>query len=283
MFILRNDRLTAFIDENGAELCSLRDNDNNEYIWTAEDVWKRHAPVLFPFVCNTLSKKYTADGKTYALSNHGFARDSVFSEKSYSESSVELILTSDEDTLSKYPYEFEFRVRYTLTGNKVKCEFITRNTGDKELVFFVGGHPGFLCPFSHDKNGQFTDYKVVYDRPETIVQHLDSGDVTVLDNGTEVPLTRELFRNDVFMKNSPASSKVSLVDTKSGRNVSVRFNSGCIAVWSPYDDRADFVCLEPWAQTPVYDCDTEELTEMPHAQRLAAGGEHTFAFDIEIN
>ena len=28
---------------------------------------------------------------------------------------------------------------------------------------------------------------------------------------------------------------------------------------------ADFICLEPWAQTPVYDGGTEELTRMANA------------------
>ena len=49
MYVLKNDVLTAFIDDSGAELISLKDNNGSEYIWTAEDVWKRHAPVLFPF------------------------------------------------------------------------------------------------------------------------------------------------------------------------------------------------------------------------------------------
>ncbi|MBQ5310503.1 MAG: aldose 1-epimerase family protein [Oscillospiraceae bacterium] len=283
MYVLSNDSLTAFISRSGAELCSLRDNDGYEYIWTAEDVWKRHAPVLFPFVCNTLSKKYTVNGRGYALSNHGFARDSVFELRSYDGTSVELVLTSSENTLAVYPYSFELTVRYTLDGTGIKCTFITKNTGSEEMPFFIGGHPGFLCPFDSDKDGSFTDYKVVYEKSETIVQHLPDGDVTVLDGGTEVPLTRELFTNDVFMADKPASSEISLVDTKSGRSVSVRFDKrGCIAVWSPYDDRAGFVCLEPWAQTPVYDCTTEELTEMPHAQRLAPGAEHIFSFDIAV-
>ena len=124
---------------------------------------------------------------------------------------------------------------------------------------------------------------MAYEKNETIVQHLADKDITVLENGSKVHVTRELFANDVFMKDKPASSAVSLVSEKSGRAVTVKYdNSGCIAVWSPYDERGTFVCLEPWAQAPVYCCDTEELTKMPHAQHLAAGETYTFKFDIEI-
>lgn len=276
--------LSAEISSSGAELVSVKDNGGNEYIWTAEDVWKRHAPLLFPFVCNTASKKYTVDGREYALSNHGFARDSEFTVTDKGEDFVTMTLSSSDKTKEKYPFDFLLTVTYRVSGNRLSQEMKVKNTGSGEMYFFIGGHPGFLCPFTADKDSTFEDYDVVYEKPETVIQQLPGGDVTVLDNGTTVPVTRELFKNDVFLKDKPASSKVSLVSRKSGRSVTVSYDrSGCIAVWSPYDDRAGFVCLEPWAAAPVYCCDTEELTKMPHAKRLAAGGEFSFGFDISVN
>lgn len=280
-YTIKSDKLTAVIDSFGGELHSLKDTMGNEYIWTAEDVWKRHAPLLFPFVCNTKSKKYTVNGKEYSLSNHGFARDTEFSDKSVQGDRVTLSICSDEGTKAKYPFDFEFSVTYALSGNKLSVTMEAKNTGDGDMPFFVGGHPGFLCPFEADKDSTFEDYDVVYEKNETITQ--DEFGVTVLDNANKVGVTRELFKNDVFMKDKPASSKVSLVSRKSGKSVTVSYdNSGCIAVWSPYDDRGHFVCLEPWASAPVYCCDTEELTEMPHAKHIAPGENYSFSFDIEI-
>lgn len=280
-YTIRSDKLTAVIDSFGGELHSLKDTAGNEYIWTAEDVWKRHAPLLFPFVCNTKSKKYTVNGKEYALSNHGFARDTEFGGKSVQGDRVTLTICSDEGTKAKYPFDFEFSVTYALSGDRLSVTMDAKNTGDSDMPFFVGGHPGFLCPFEADKDSSFEDYDVVYEKNETITQ--DEFGVTVLDNGNKVGVTRELFKNDVFMKDKPASSKVSLVSRKSGKSVTVSYdNSGCIAVWSPYDDRGHFVCLEPWASAPVYCCDTEELTEMPHAKHIAPGESYSFSFDIEI-
>lgn len=276
--------LSAEISSSGAELVSVKDNGGNEYIWTAEDVWKRHAPLLFPFVCNTASKKYTVDGREYALSNHGFARDSEFTVTDKGEDFVTMTLSASDKTKEKYPFDFLLTVTYRVSGNRLSQEMKVKNTGSGEMYFFIGGHPGFLCPFTADRDSTFEDYDVVYEKPETVIQQLPGGDVTVLDNGTTVPVTRELFKNDVFLKDKPASSKISLVSRKSGRSVTVSYDrSGCIAVWSPYDDRAGFVCLEPWAAAPVYCCDTEELTKMPHVKRLAAGGEFSFGFDISVN
>ncbi len=282
-YTIRSGKLTAVIDSFGAELCSLKDMNGREYIWTAEDVWKRHAPLLFPFVCNTSSKKYTVNGNEYSISNHGFTRDTDFPLAECGDDKVMLSYRSDESTLAHYPYPFEFSAEYALSENVLKVTLTVTNTGKDDMPFFIGGHPGFLCPFDGEPDGCFEDYDVVYEKNETIVQSLPEKKVTVLENGNSVHVSRKLFENDVFMKDKPESSFVSLVSRKSERAVTVKYDrSGCIAVWSPYDDRAGFVCLEPWAQAPVYCCDTEELTEMPHAQRIAAGEKYSFSFEIGV-
>jgi galactose mutarotase-like enzyme len=46
----RNDRLTAIVAADGAELHSLKTSDGHELIWQAGPQWPRHAPLLFPIV-----------------------------------------------------------------------------------------------------------------------------------------------------------------------------------------------------------------------------------------
>ena len=41
---------------------------------------------------------------------------------------------------------FEFRVKYSLVNNLIKEDFIVTNTGSEEMIFGVGGHPGFNLP-----------------------------------------------------------------------------------------------------------------------------------------
>lgn len=282
-FKIKSEKLTAIIDNHGAELHSVKDNNGYEYIWTAKDVWQRHAPVLFPFVCNTVSKKYTVNGKEYSLSNHGFIRDVDFTDIVTAENEVTMTYCSNKDTLSRYPYEFIFSITYTVNSNTVAVRYDIENAGKDIMPFFTGGHPGFICPFEADMGASLEDYDVVYEKPEIIIQKLADRNVTVLNNAATISLSRELFKNDVFLKDKPASSWVCLKSRVSGRSIKVSYdNSGCIAVWSPYDERADFVCLEPWAAAPVYCCDTEELTKMPHAKKLLSGEKYSFKYEITI-
>ena len=52
MIKLENNDLTVEIAELGAQLHSIRRNDNRiEYLWQGDPAsWKRQAPILFPFV-----------------------------------------------------------------------------------------------------------------------------------------------------------------------------------------------------------------------------------------
>ena len=118
---ISSDILKVKVDSFGAELHSVKDYNDTEYLWQADErVWKRHAPVLFPFVCNTASKKYTVNGKEFALSNHGFARDSEFELLFAKENSTEFYLGFTDGTLKIYPFKFGLYVNYTIDGNKLK-------------------------------------------------------------------------------------------------------------------------------------------------------------------
>lgn len=283
---ISSENTSAVIDSFGAELHSLRDVSGTEYLWQADPaVWKRHAPVLFPFICNTDSKKYTYEGQTYSLANHGFARDSEFEPVSSDSGSAEFLLKSNAETLKLYPFEFELRIRYAMAGNKLTVSYTVKNTDKKDMYFFIGGHPAFNVPMDGEA---FDDYFVEYEKPETVIQEFKGKTAVIADNTAKVPLSHELFANDVFMKYAPNSSWIALVSEKSGRKIKLNYDpKGCIAVWSSYfedkavTEQAKFVCLEPWSSVPVY-CDKEEdITKMSHAIKLAPEKEYVFEYSIE--
>lgn len=282
---ISSDILKVTIDSFGAELHSVKDCNDTEYLWQADEkVWKRHAPVLFPFICNTDSKKYTVNGEEYALSNHGFARDSEFELLYAKESSAEFYLGYSDETLKIYPYKFGLYAKYSLDGNTLKVTYTAENKDDKPMYFFLGGHPAFRCPVS--SNESFSDYYVEYEKNEYIARN--ENDI-ILNGGTKVPLKHELFKNDVFMKNKPDSSWVALVSRTKDYRVKLSYdNSGCIAVWSSwFEDKekteaAEFVCLEPWSSVPVYESGVTELTEMPDAKKLMPNEKYSFSFMISI-
>lgn len=275
--IIKSNNFTATVNSHGAELTSLKDEKGREYIWYGTpEIWNRHAPVLFPFICSTDTKTYTVNGESYNMSNHGFARDSEFDILSVSENSVTYELKSSEKTLSLYPFEFDFCVTYTLIGKTLDVTFTTINAGEKPMYFFVGGHPGFNL-FSN-----IEDYYIEYEKNEYIEQDLKTGKVIISDNKNTVNLSRELFKNDVFIKENPASSYISLVNKVTGERIKLSFKGKAIAVWSPYKDNANFVCMEPWSSVPIYFENTKELTEMKNAIKLEAKKSHEFKFSVEI-
>ena len=57
--IISNTFLTAKINAKGAELISLQNNNQREYIWEGNpDYWGKHSPVLFPIVGTLKNNSY---------------------------------------------------------------------------------------------------------------------------------------------------------------------------------------------------------------------------------
>ena len=121
-YVLENDTLRVEIDSFGAELKSVkRKSDDKEYMWYADKkYWGRTSPVLFPFVGNCRNKEYRYGGKTYAIGQHGFARDMEHTMESQTEDTIWFSLHSDEETMKKYPFAFVLKIGYKLAGNELK-------------------------------------------------------------------------------------------------------------------------------------------------------------------
>ena len=73
---IHNEFLTLTVDTHGAEAVSLKNAAGEEMLWQADPaIWKRHAPILFPWTGKLTGGTFTANGKTYQGGQHGFARD----------------------------------------------------------------------------------------------------------------------------------------------------------------------------------------------------------------
>ena len=72
---IHNEFLTLTVDTHGAEAVSLKNAAGQEMLWQADPaVWKRHAPILFPWTGKLKDGSFTHGGKTYKGGQHGFAR-----------------------------------------------------------------------------------------------------------------------------------------------------------------------------------------------------------------
>ena len=120
---ISNSQLTAQIKSYGAELCSLRNQNNKEYIWEGNpDYWGKHSPILFPIVGTLKNNCYQHNGLKYTLARHGFAREMDFELVDKKENSVTFSIQSSEETLKVYPFIFELQIRYTLNENSLNIE-----------------------------------------------------------------------------------------------------------------------------------------------------------------
>ena len=73
---IQNEFLSLTVDTHGAEAVSLKNAAGEELLWQADPaVWKRHAPILFPYTGKLTGGKMLAKGVEYAGGQHGFARD----------------------------------------------------------------------------------------------------------------------------------------------------------------------------------------------------------------
>lgn len=283
LYTIHNDTLELSADTFGAELHSLKLR-GKEYLWQCGDAWKRFAPILFPFICSPKDRAYTAGGKPYKMKcNHGFARDMEFSFKSQTDSSLSFVLTENAESLAQYPYKFALEVRYTISDNSVRVENFVTNTDSSDMYFYLGAHPAFNCPLN--EGDSFDDYYAEFDENEHITQTVSGKEITLVENGKRLDMTRALFDNDSIPLEFPNSKAVSLKSKNGGSCVRLEYPvSDCITVWSPTgDDNARFVCLEPWTSVPTfYDDDFEAIEDKPHAIKLHAGETYTYHYIIKL-
>ena len=103
---LRGDGIAATILGQGAELSSLRNAGGRELLWQAGPQWPRHAPILFPIVGRLKNDTLRHNGKTYPMTQHGFARDRRFAWIEQGPRSCKLALSDDAETRARYPFAF---------------------------------------------------------------------------------------------------------------------------------------------------------------------------------
>lgn len=285
---LQNEHYRVAVQEAGAELTSFRDLATDlEYIWTADPAfWPRHAPVLFPIVGKLPDGKYRHAGKTYALPQHGFARDENFDLVSRTADSLTFALTSSEKTLALYPFPFRLEIAYTLAGNSLETAYRVQNTGPEDMYFSIGAHPAFRCPLLPGEH--FEDYYLEFEKPETVSRHLlDEG----LQNGRKqpvlfgqqrLPLRYELFEQDAIVLKDLASQLVSLRTPLHGNGLDFEFRDyPFFGIWTK-GSGAPFICLEPWQGIASRVGDSGELREKEGIIRLAAGASFACSYTIRV-
>lgn len=290
VYELKNEQISIGIDSLGAELKSLKKmEDGKEYMWCADArYWNRTSPVLFPFVGSVKNKVYRTKGKTWSMTQHGFARDMEFQLISLEADEIWFELDSNEETLRNYPYEFVLKLGYRISGNKVIVLWKVENPGTEEMFFSIGGHPAFNCPIRDGENREecFVEFGAVDQVVSTGVSEnglaLEDEKKTYPLTEGKLALTEELFRQDALVIENRQTDTVALCGRDGKRYVKVTMDAPLFGVWSPSDKLAPFICIEPWYGR----CDSEDfqgtLEERKWGNRIEPGQTWEAFYTIEV-
>ena len=243
---MKNDCLTVTVSTLGAELQSVTGKDGHDYLWCGDaSVWAGRAPIMFPICGGLKDNKYNYNGKEYSLTiKHGFAKVSEFEVVEEDDIHTVFRLSASDETRECYPFEFNFDVAYTLSGNSLLVEYRVDNTDKKPLYCAVGGHEAYATPEGIE------DYKIVFENNETLVTNLIEGGIsrkqeTILKNGKELALKYDYFAIDALVFLDTKFKAVELVGKNPAHKVKVEFEGiNNMLLWTKPD--AKYICIEPW-------------------------------------
>ena len=287
-FYLENMNIKVTINQKGAEVSRVLSKEKGtEYMWNADSTyWNRTAPVLFPIVGSLKDKKFTAEGKEYSMSQHGFARDMDFKFVKQNNKSITFRLDSNKFTKELYPYDFSLEVSYKLDGYKLTCIWKVINTGDKEMHFQIGAHPAFMCPV--DKKSKQSEYFIAFDTDKPLKYSLLKDGLVSTDGGelvTEdgvVAIDEHMFDNDALIFEGQGVKRVELCKPNKMVYVSVTFDAPLFGIWSPAGKNAPFVCIEPWYGRADKESFSGDIADREYDNKLAPGEVFEASYYIEI-
>ncbi|WP_441234190.1 aldose 1-epimerase family protein [Bradyrhizobium sp. 930_D9_N1_4] len=283
---IRSGGLSAAIKAHGAELCSLKDGSGTEFVWQAGTAWPRHAPLLFPIVGRLANDELRHRGKTYRMTQHGFARDSRFAWDAREASRCTLVLEDSEATRALYPFAFRLTAAYTLDDAGLDLTLTVANTGQETLPTSLGGHPAFNWPLRAGAPKE--SYALTFANAEASpVRRLDGGLLRAATEpgpveGTMLPLSESLFADDAIIFDRVASHAVRYAGRGAGPWLEMSWRGFReLGVWSK-PSGAPFLCIEPWhgyASPAGFDGD---FSDKPGLMHIAPGAEEQLSFRIEV-
>ncbi|RWZ40484.1 aldose 1-epimerase family protein [Levilactobacillus brevis] len=292
MVTIQNDRFTATINEVGAELTHLVDQaSHRDLIWN-NDLWPKHAPVLFPAIGRSNEDSYLIDGQRYEMPQHGFVSGETFMIVDQTPTAVTLSLTANAATRVYYPFDFELQVTFTLVATGLNLTFSVQNHGQQDLSYSLGSHPAFNVPF--EAGEAFTDYELVLDPAPTDLQQFEivktpnpyrSGkELLVTTDKGVIKLNYPMFDAGLIILKAPNLAHLTLQSTKSKHSISLNLDDfDYVTLWTKEGAQAPFLCLEPFNGLPDVAGDLRELATKEGNHHVAVGQSETMAYTITVD
>ena len=197
-------------------------------------------------------------------------------------------LTSNEETLKQFPYDFELYVNYTIKQNILNFNYkVINKTKDQNMLFGIGGHPGFKCDYSKENctiefEEEENDIKII---PVDINVCLLSDQFVdgnkLIKNKKVFEIKKNSFENDAIIFTNMKSKSVTLKEN-GAKILKFNFeNFKYLGIWSQVGE-APFVCFEPWYNTPDYINSTKEFKNKKDIIELEPEKEFNISFSVEF-
>lgn len=292
MRVLENEFLKVQICDDGAELSSVYDKENQqERLFDANpSIWNRHAPILFPFVGKVNGGKYRIGEAEYEMkTQHGFARDMEFECVSENGTSVTHRLTSTDQTKQIYPYEFELIVIHELDAENPRLLHVkweVKNLGADKMYYSIGGHPAFTVPVqTKEERAKYylefpgkDELTFIGVNPANGLALVNEKKALKLDNGF-VQFCDDIY--DTLIFDYQDIEKVRIARPDQSPYVTMDCHEfPFLGIWAK--ETGNFICLEPWVGRTDDDGFEGTLVEKTGEQKLEDGCsarvEHTIEF-----
>jgi galactose mutarotase-like enzyme len=194
-------------------------------------------PVLFPSPGKLENDRWSRDGQSGAMGQHGFARNLAWEIAEQAPDAVTLRIRSTEATRAVYPWDFVVTYRYSLAsgtnGTTFRIAQKIENTGFAPMPFGAGFHPYFHVPQAAKARARI---------PTKATRAWDNAAKRTIDLAEPIDLTG----SEVDLHLLDHGSTLATLELGDGHAVTVR-GSDAYRRWVIWTlSGRDFVCLEPW-------------------------------------
>lgn len=195
-------------------------------------------PILFPISGKLPEGRYDHAGRTYAMKQHGFARNlawEMLGESTDDGACLVLGLRDSELTRGQYPFEFNLRFTYRLRAGTLSLEQRFENLGSEPMPIQPGLHPYFYVPDADKK-----DVRLASDATRAL-DNTAGQEVTL--HGPIAFAGREV---DLHLLDHGPREVVLERPNLPGVRIGFGAEQAVLVVWTL--PGRDFICVEPWRE-----------------------------------
>ncbi|NMO18319.1 aldose epimerase [Pyxidicoccus fallax] len=190
-------------------------------------------PVLFPNAGPLPGDTYPADGESYSLPQHGFARKLPWKVRQAEDSLLVVGLSSTVETRRQFPWRFDAQLTFSLVGTRLTLAFDVENQDPKPMPLHLGYHPYFRVPEAMKaRAGVETNATHAWDN--RVKQEVPYSGLDLTADEVDLHL-RDHSKPGTTLERGPGSRPVRLSWSPEFR---------LLVVWTLKGK--DFVCVEPW-------------------------------------